>query len=186
MRRTLHELVAWCVTDSSSEYRCNIHLHEYISNAQIDEKISKDYSISNEAEWNIAKEIITYYQKYLTQLYFTNRLTLPKSKYVIPGVHYFMYTLQAYLELHQCDYTFYGHEMHKETISQKNYGSWGGQLFDAIYALSDYSLVFHKLYYISYVFCKHSKIFNPKGEMFNNEKVIEMIIDSKQISLSRC
>lgn len=185
MKETLRALVAWCITENSNEYRCNLHLHEYISNAQYDGKILEDYRITDEAEWNITKEIIIYYQKDMTQMYFTNRLSLPKSKYEIPGEHYFMYSLQSYLGEHQCDYAFCGHDMHKETISRKNYGSWGGQLFDATYALSDFSLVFHKLYYISYMFCKHSQILNPKGELFSNEGDIEDIIDAKQISLSR-
>jgi hypothetical protein len=183
---TLRELVAWCVTKNSNEYRCNLHLHEYVGNAQIKGNISVEYRISGEAEWNIVKEIISFYQIDMTQMYFTNRLSLPSSRYSIPGEHYFMYSLQSYLEEQQCDYTFNGHDMHKETISHKNYGSWGGQLFDATYALSDYSLVLHKLYYISYMFCKRSQVLNSKGDLFVSEGAIEDIIDSKRITLSRC
>lgn len=134
-------------------------------------------------EWETVKIIIANFQKVIVQKYFHNSLNLPKSKY-IDGEIYFMYLLQGYLEENQCNHSFLGYDMHKETISRENYGSWGGQLYDATYALTDFALIYHKLFYIAYMSCKESKAFNSIGNCFNNEAALEEIIDSRRISVS--
>lgn len=183
--KKLKEVVAWCATDNSNTFRCNLHLWEYISKAQIKLNLLQEYRISTDEEWNLAKEIIKGFQKDITQKFFSNQLSIPASKYVISEETYFMYLLQRYLEQHQCDYDFLGYDMHKETISHKSYGSWGGPLYDATYALTDFAVVLQKLYYISYMHCKKSSTINPKGEYWSNERSIEDIIDSRRLSVSR-
>ena len=183
--KKLKEVVAWCATDNSNIFRCNLHLWEYISNAQIELNLLPEYRISTDEEWILAKDIIKGFQKDVTQKYFSNQLSIPTSKYVISEETYFMYLLQTYLKQHQCDYDFLGYDMHKETISHKSYGSWGGPLYDATYALTDFAVVLHKLYYISYMHCKNSSPLNPNGEYWSNEHSIEDIIDSRQLSVSR-
>lgn len=183
--KKLKEVVAWCATDNSNIFRCNLHLWEYISKAQIKLNLLPEYRISTDEEWIFSKDIIKGFQKDVTQKYFSNQLSIPTSKYVISEETYFMYLLQTYLKQHQCDYDFLGYDMHKETISHKSYGSWGGPLYDATYALTDFAVVLHKLYYISYMHCKNSSPLNPNGEYWSNEHSIEDIIDSRQLSVSR-
>lgn len=183
--KKLKAVVAWCVTDNSNTFRCNLHLWEYISNAQIKLKLLQEYRISTEEEWDLVKEIIKGLQKDITQKYLNNQISIPTSKYVIPDETYFMYLLQEYCEKHQCDYTFLGYDMHKETVSYQSYGSWGGQLYDATYGLTDFAVVLHKLYYISYMHCKNSTPLNPNGKYWTNERSIENIIDSRKLSVSR-
>ena len=118
--KKLKDVVAWCVTDNSNTFRCNIHLWEYISNAQIKLKFLQEYRISTDEEWVLAKDIIKAFQKDIAQMFFSNKLSIPTSKYVIPNETYFMYLLQGYCEEHQCDYEFLGYDMHKETLSHKS------------------------------------------------------------------
>lgn len=178
------EVVAWCVNEPN-RYRDYLYLWEYISNAQIKLNLLQEYRISTDEEWDLAKEIIKGFQKDITRKFFSNQLSLPTSKYVISDETYFMYLLQEYLEQHQFDIEFLGYNMYKETISYKSYGSWGGPLYDATYALTDFAVVFQKIYYISYIHCKNSSAINPKGKYlyWANEHSIEDIIDSRRFSV---
>lgn len=183
LQNRIKKLAAWTITENSNTYRCNIHLHEYISNEQ--KNLLEEYRIVDEDDLEMAKEILSSFQKYLNEQLLINSLVMPKTKHVISGEDFFMFHLQFYLEKHQCDDSFIGYDMHEKTISRTNYGSWGGMLYDATYSLTKFAVVFNKLYYISYCYCKNSKSINPDGEYFVNENGIENIIDSKRISISR-
>lgn len=181
----LHNLVVWCIITKMDTYSHSMPLWSYISNAQIKLSIPEKYRISGEVEWKTVKDILSEFQKDLAKEYFFGNLKIPKSKYVIPGEDYFVFALQSFLGEHQCDYEFLGHNMHKERISYEEYGSWGALHFDATYSLTEFAVVYHKLYYIAYCFCKDGKIFNPKGNAFQNSASIKHILDTKQIQISR-
>ena len=185
LERKLKELVAWSVSDDPSECRYNGPLHIYISNAQNKLSLPQEYRICGDDEWDVIKEILKQYQKELTQDYFLGKVHLFVSKYVIYGEVYFMYALERFLDHHQCDYSFLSHKMQQETISYKSYGSWGGPLFDATFSLTDFAVVYHKLYYIAYLFCKNSKVINPKSDSYQGDNSIKEILDTRQIQISR-
>lgn len=147
--------------------------------------VDKKYRITEETERQYIIEIIETYQQDLMRLYFKGYLKLIKSKYSVNGEDYFLIALCSFLKDHQCDDKFLGHNMHKERTSYKEFGSWGGTLFDATYILTDFAIVYHKLYYITYMFCKNSKISNPDGYRYNNDRHIKEILDTKQLKVSR-
>lgn len=182
--RSLRELVAWSVS-TDDHIRCNLSLSNYIVNAQIKLSLPQEHRVLGSVETDYMKEILAEYQRDLSQSYFEGYLKLIKSKYAIPGEHYFMYTLQSYLDDHQCDYEFIGHDMHKKRISYKEYGSCGVTHFDATYSLTDFAIVYHKIYYIAYLFCKNSKVINPNGDTYQNDEFLKEILDTKQIQISR-
>lgn len=182
--KKLKDVVAWCVTTNSNTFRYNFDLWEYLSKAQTQLKLLYEYRISTDEEWTLAKVIIENFQKDITQQYFLNKISIPTSKYVISNEIYFMYLLQEYCKNHQCDYKFLNYNMHEETIARKDYGSWGVQHYDATYRLTEFAVVLHKLYYISYMCCKNSSISNSNAEYWNKEHSIEDIIDSRIISIS--
>lgn len=182
---TLHSLVTWCVINSMDQYSHSLPLWAYINNAQIKFQIPQKYCISGDEEWSAAQEIIEEFRKDLIQSYFQDSLRPIKSKYAIPGEHYFMFALTTFLEEHQCDYEFIKHDMHKEQLEYKRYGNWGGPLYDATYSLTDFAVVYHKLYYIAYLCCKDSKIMNPNRDSYQNEEFLQEILDTKQIQISR-
>lgn len=187
--KKLRDLVSW---SAIGDYCPGLGRHSYVRellievlNAQCNNAIDKKYSITEDSEKKCVIEIIEAYQKDIMRSYFKGQLIVIKSKYAISGADYFMISLCNFLKDHQCDYQFLGHEMHKERIAYKEYGAWGGTLFDATYSLTDFATVYHKLYYITYLFCKNSEIANPSGYAYNNEKYIKEILDTKQIQLSR-
>lgn len=182
-KEELKSLVAWCVVKDRS-FRYNLDLREHVHNAQL-EYVPKSYRISEQDEWSHVQHILRCFVSYLTDSYFSDYLYLPKSKYAISGDDYFMFSLCSFLEAHQCDFELSGQSMHKETISFIDYGTWGGMLYDAKYSLSDFALTYHKLYYISYMYCKSSPVINPKGKGYKREQKISDILDAGQIEISR-
>ena len=181
--RSLRELVAWSVS-TDDHIRCNLSLSNYIVKAQIKLNLPKECCIVGDEEWAIAKEIIDKYKKDLMQSYFKGHAYVIKSKYAIQGETYFMFALYAFLSDHQCDYKFLEHDMHKKRISYKEYGSWGGTLFDATYAQTDFAIVFHKMHYITYMYCRGNDILKTYVPSWNEENLKE-ILDTKQIQISR-
>ncbi len=177
------EMAAWVVTENSSTYRDNKELHEYVAKAQT--HLCEEYRITGENEWRLTKEILSAFRKYLNEKLLSDRLSAPQTKYAVTDEDFFMLNLCAYLEDHQCDYSFLGHDMHEETISRKEYGSYGGRLYDATYSLTQFAVVFHKLYYISYCYCKNSKALSTMDYRFDDEEEIAKIIATKRISVSR-
>ncbi len=186
--RQLKKLVSWIFVNSPlSASGHDFPLEDYIFNAQYKFEIKKEFCISKELELDFVKEILEEFKKDMFQSYFADNLKTVKSKYVISGEHYFMSSLQRFLQKHQCDHHFLNYDMHKETIAYKEYGSWGGKLFDATYALTDFAITYHKMLYIAHTFCKNCK---PLAEsnlslLFDDEKDLEKILNTKQIKISR-
>lgn len=181
----LYNLVSWCVTKDSSLYRCNLPLISYVFNVQKELEIPPQYRLSLGQDKTVTEELLGLFQNELINAYFDGSLKHIKSKYVIPGNHYFMFALNSFLYDHQCDSCINGHDMHKKTLEYNQYGSWGAPLFDACYELSDFGIVYHKLYYITYLFCKNSKVLNSKGEAYLYSERIKKILDTGRIDISR-
>lgn len=177
--RNLHDLVGWSFTGGDGLSLC-----AEITNAQIELSIPQKYCIV-EADIKYVKEILEEYRKDLVHCYFSGKPISVRSKYYISGADYFVFTLHNFLEKHECDYEFIGHDMHDETLEYRRFGYWGGPCCDATYALTDFGIVYHKMYYITYLYCKNSKITNPTGLSFQSEKFIKEILDTRQIKVSR-
>ena len=185
--RKLRKLISWImVSNTQSSDSHEFPLWAYLSNAQLKFKIKSEYCITGERDWEIVRKILKKFQEDTSQSYFQDRLKPIKGKYEIYGEHYFMRLLCSFLLEHQCDSSFFGDNMHQETISYKSYGSWGGQLYDAAYSLTDFAIVYHKMYYITCVFCKNcTPIIESNMKLWLDEKSIEEILDTKQIKISR-
>lgn len=177
--KKLRDLVAWSAASGDG-----IPLWAEVSNSQNKFKLPKEYCLAGDNEWAYVQEIIEEYKKDLMLSYFKGHLKVIKSKYVVSGEAYFMLMLYAFLSDHQCDYKFLGYDMHKERISYKSYGDSFSAGFEATYALTDFAVVFHKMHYITYMYCRGNDIlrnFVPEW----NEKNLKEILDTKQIQLSR-
>lgn len=178
--KMLFHLVAWCA---------NTNLCYYIREEQADKCFPAEYCILGDTEWQFVKEILTEYQRDLTKSFFDCSLSLQviKCKHDIPGdrgEHYFMLSLCSFLGKHQCAFKFCEHDMQGETLEYKRYGDGPFPPYDATYSLTDFSSVYHKLYYIVYSFCQASKFCNPNGEFYRHPESIKKILDTKQIKIS--
>ena len=186
LQQELKNLVVWsaiCDHPFRAVSGHDLPLWSYISNAQIEFQLPQDYRITGDDEWCFAKEILEEYQTNLIRSYLIGNLKLIKSKYAIRGEDYFMLMLYAFLSDHQCDDKFLNHEMHKERVSYKSYGSTFSAGFDATYALTDFAVVLHKMHYITYMYCIENKVLKPFVPEWN-EKNLKKILDTNQIQLS--
>lgn len=182
----LKSLVAWSIIPDHPFLDINGHeipLWSYISNSQIQLNLPQEYRISGDNEWVWAKEIIDEYQNNLVLSYFKGDLTNIRSNGVIKGEAYFMNALQYFLKKHQCDYKFLGYDMHKERVEHKQHGDWGGPCYDATFSLTDFAIVFHKLYYIAYLYCKNNKTLNPVGDAYRNDDFIKRVLDTQKLKV---
>lgn len=182
----MRDLVSWSVS-KGDHIRCNLPLFSYIANAQIHLNIPQEYRISGDEEWGYAKDILLEYQKDLSQLYITGCIStkILEGKYAVMGEDYFMFSLQSFLADHLCDSKFLEYSMRDERLEYKEYGSWGRQLYDATYSLTDFSVVYNKMHYISYLFCKNNESINKNGEYFHNERFIKERLDTGKIQISQ-
>lgn len=185
--RKLRDLVSW---SAIGDYCPALNRHSYVRelliailNAQYNTAINQKHRIT-EDEKKCVIEIIEEYQKDIMRSYFKGQLKIIESKYAISGENYFMLALYSFLSEHQCDYEFLGHDMHKERLEYKRYGDWGGPCYDATYSLTDFAIVFHKMHYITYMYCKNSEILKDKVPSWNENNLKE-ILDSNQIQVSR-
>lgn len=185
--KKLRELVSWSVIGdycpTLGRYSYNSELLFVIVNAQYEYGIKKKYCIAEKTEEEYMREIIEEFQREMARSYFKGEHKTVKSKYVIWGKHYFMYSLQSFLSKHQCDDKFLGYDMREERISCEEYSCDG---YKSTYTLTDFAVVYHKMYYISHVFCKNCKplIESNLALPFDNEKNIAKILNTKQIELS--
>ena len=152
---SLKELVTWSVFESDGA-RWNIPLWAHLKNAQI-HNVSEQYRITGDEEWETVKAIIERYQKELTQSYFDGRLWRPKSKYKIDGKDYYIFMLYVYL----CENANYG----QNTVFNLQNNEIGNR-----------NLVFHKMRYITYMYCKNNLALQKNVPSWN-EGVLKEILD---------
>ena len=175
----LRDLVSWsAIGDYSPALGRNSYVRELlftVLKAQRNEYIDEKYRIDEEEKQYVI-EIIEDYQRDIMRSYFKGHLTMIKSKYVISGEDYFMLMLYSFLSDHQCDYDFLGHGMHKERIHSESYGS--------TYALTDFAVAFHKVYYIAYMYCRRKDTLRKFVPGWNENNIKE-ILDTNQIQLSQ-
>lgn len=183
LQNDLYKHVAWCVSNDSKVFRCGMSLQDYLYNSQNKINLPLQYQIVEKNEWEFVNDILQQFRNELTENYFYGKLKIIHNKYVVPDKLYFMCALNEFLEKHECETTFMTNDMYK-LVTRKNYGTWGGPLYDATYTLTDFAIIYHKLYLISYSYCKKSEILNLENECFNNDDYIRDIIDNKQIKIS--
>lgn len=179
----LKELISWCVTEDSNIHRCNLNLEDYIWNAQIKLNLPQQFLIDvDTVDYEDIKIILKKFQQDTAKKYFndSNSFSLPKSKYKLNSETYFYYLLHSYLDT--CDsHSFIGYEILGAQLSRKEYDGDG---WDATYQLTDFGIVFYKLLYISYKFCKNNNILDSSCSYFFNEKALQDVIISKTIEIS--
>lgn len=160
----LKSCVAWSVCESDG-IRWNIPLWAHLKNAQAKSNIAETYKIIGDEEWAAAKEIIAKYQTELTRSYFDGRLwTLPcldtlQSIYEITGKDYFLYMLYVYL----CENENYGQHHVFRLLSNE---------------IDNKHIVFHKMHYITYMYCKLHPSLQKNIPAWNESRLKEILEDS--------
>lgn len=182
----LSRQVYW-VCSKSDCIRYNLPLKIHFRNAQTKSSVQEQYKIQSEEEWYTVERILEEYQRDLMYAFFEKRTYPIKEKLTSnenQDISYFMFSLYVFLCNHKADHEFIGEKMHTKTISYERYGTWGMPLFSAVYEISDFAFVFHKMQYISYMFAKNNDLLRNLVPAWNEENLKE-VLDKKQIWISR-
>ena len=200
MKDHLFEKVAWCVVDDS-KVRSNLSLLDWLRNVQFYAKrkeanyffphgdklflIEEKYWL-RETEFDCAKQILKAYQKDLIQKYFTNHLIEYSFTRKLTEAEYFLCTLNEFLEDHECEKTFDGNQMYN-TKKYKDLGCWGTPLFEATYELTDFAVVYHKMYFIAQTYCLtlRKNPLDTDTTSYQNAEATRKVLDTREIEVSR-
>lgn len=184
-QKELFNLVAWSVI---GDYDPVLSRYSYINDlifsirrAQSGDSIPAQYKIVEDEDFKLVREIVEEYQDYITKLYFRDKLNLFKSKYVVSETDYFMTMFHDFLSENSAKSEFLGHDMYSERIDFKSYEGAG---YSAKYAMSDFGILFYKLYYITYMYCKESLVLQNRVAGWA-EKNIKDVLDTKEIDILR-
>ena len=146
--------------------------------------IDKRFLIEGEEE-AIAEKILSIFQEDLSHQFYANQLSTKFDQRLTEG-EYFILSLLRFLEAHLCDTSISGNDMHSSTFHFKNHGSWGGILYDATYALSDFAIVYLKmLYYVQEYHLAMQKDLPQEGTIYHNAiDATRESIEKRQLKVS--
>ncbi len=184
-QKRLMGIVSWSIIgDYDPALGCNSYVDAQvglIQRTQCECSIGEKYRISND-DIVFAREIIEEYQKHINRLYFRGLLKLPKTKYHITKENYFMLFFNDFLLAHSTKREFAGHRMHSEIIDYESFGTIGEGT--ARYTMSDFGMLYYKLYYISAVCCnKFASVHNMVSKC--DKDSIKNVLDTNQIEIIR-
>jgi len=190
--KKVREFVSWAVI---GDYCPALGVNSYVRtllNSVLREQAkyidSEKYMITGSEEEANAFEIIEEFQKSVSRNYFSERIKPPRGKFrKMTKTDFFFFHLNDFLAEHECDSEFFGHDMRGERISYSPRGTtiWSGS--DSTYVLTEFAIVYHKMYYIAYLYCKNSTITNPGTSKHYKEWVEESLkktLDTNQIEIS--
>lgn len=168
--KKLCDFVSWTLSEKKRDYK----LINYVLSEQCNLGIHDKYKISEEMEREYVNKILAEYQKDLAKSFFDGKLAAIKSKYVVREEKYFLFTLQSFLEDHQCDSKFICYDMYKNMDSDSN------SHYKEV-EISEFSIVYHKLYLISYLSSTRCIEFNPQKKPAYREASIRKVLDTKKM-----
>lgn len=164
----LKDHVGWSVCGDNS-FGSNTPLWEYLRAAQLKCCIQDKYQITCDEEWNEVKEIIAKYQNELVNSYFEDRLWAMNSVYGILGRDYFIYMLYVFLS------------------ENENSAYWQNSVFsfrNLRNRVERRNIVFHKMHYVTYMYCKKSLALQKNVPEWNESRLKEILDDELSQYLS--
>lgn len=183
-QKKLFELVSWSVIGDYNPFHGSYSyinaLIFQIRKAQQNDIIDEKYKIVTDDDFKIVREIVEEYQKNIARLYFCDTLGFPKSKYVISETDYFMAAFRDFLSEHSAKSEFMGHDMYSE---RKDYEIYEGGGYRATYAMSDFGVLYYKLYYMTQMYCKKSVVYQNKVADWAEENIKDAL-DKNEIEIS--
>lgn len=156
--KDIQEAVAWCVSKRDHTIKTRLRIRDCFEREQIEKNIQADLQIVEEKEWDYARDIIHEFQSDLIDDFFDGTLKEIRKahsnrfqnymylSYHTECIDYFMFYLSTFLQHHENDLDFRGNSMYeKSTYKDKRFGTE--------YILTEYAIVYHKMYYIAYNHC---------------------------------
>lgn len=177
---TLKKQVAWTTTTSNSwDSPRALELWQYVYNIQNRYVSDNKYRISSKEEWEMAKNIIEKCRAELSADFSQNRVHSTQSTAALTPEEYFVFSLSYFLSQHKTKTSLDGKILYNE-IDRKNFKDGG---VDISYDITNFGIVFHKLRYITSLYClDHPRIKAMIGYM--DPESSKKTIDSKTYKIS--
>lgn len=155
-------LIGWWLLSSGAD------MLDYIQNRCVSKYIGTGYLIQQESDKKIAFEIIEAFQKDTKYLYLEcNRFAnskLARKTYS----DFFMYYFEKYLDEHN-DYYFKENRMYVEETKENSCAKC---------SITEYGMVYNKLFYMARLFCERSSKLNKNNDYWSEE--IKKKLDTKE------
>ena len=148
--QSLKEQVAWTTTTSRAwDSPRALELWQYIHNIQNHYHVDTKYRISSNQEWELAKAIIEKCRSDLANDFSQNRVQSTKYTSSLTPEEYFVFSLSYFLSENKTKKELLGQKMYIE-VDRVSYSAWS---YDATYSITEFGMVFHKLRYITTLYC---------------------------------
>lgn len=153
--RSIFSSISHCYRDNLKDYFIyDLHdIDEAINDLyDVDEAINPKYRVIRD-DFEIMNEILAEYKKYLLEMFFGEKFKNKKNTKKLFNLNpkeFFFCTFYDYLKQND-DLEFNGKKLYEidSTYKLNNY-------FYSTYKLTDYGVVFNKLYYFAAFFCTHT------------------------------
>lgn len=141
---------------------------------QAQSAIPAQYQITD-SESHYVNLILSEFENSLVQKHSACEITLPKTRYSIPTIDFFMNQLYLFCKEYQYDEEVAGEVMRDTVLYRHGYNT--------TYSLTDFGVAFHKVYYISVNYVANSRIYNPNGNGLHYPDIYTAPIDSRSLEL---
>ena len=124
-------------------------------------------------------EILNLYRKDLNAKFLNN--TLLHTRYItkMNDTEYFFFTFYNFFYNHSCDTDLGKNEI--LTLKHKENGAHGR--YDAEYTLTDFGVIFYKLYHLALSYCETNSHINQNN--FRGSDGIKSILDTQKVTISK-
>ena len=155
---------------------------DVINEAQHQLNIAFKYQIGT-ADMEYAKLIIELYRKELNKKFLNNTLRLDRYITKMTDTEYFFLTFHSFLRKHDCDTSLSGKDL--LNLKQKeSLGMWGAQRYRAEYTLTEFGVVFYKLYYVTLLYCETNPSINNENK-FRGSDNVKRTLNTQEIIIER-
>ena len=155
---------------------------DVLNEAQHQLNITFEYQFGT-ADMECVKLVIELYRKELNKNFLDNILRHDRYITKMTDTEYFFLTFHSFLRKHDCDTSLGGKDL--LNLKQKeNLGMWGAQRHRAEYSLTEFGVVFQKLYYITLLYCETNPSINNENQFCGSDRV-KRTLDTQEVTITR-
>ena len=155
---------------------------DVINEAQHQLSIAFKYQIGT-ADMEYAKLIIELYRKELNKKFLNNALRHDRYITKMTDTEYFLFTFYSFFHHHACDTSLSGKEL-LHLKRKEDLGMWGTQRYRAEYTLTEFGVVFYKLYYVTLLYCETNPSINNENQFCGSDRV-KRTLDTQEVTITR-
>jgi len=170
INKKVRDRIGWWLTEKPH------NILDYLQNKCLKGTIDAQYMITEQSEQEIAHEIIKLYQEETKDIYIKEHYAVNRRFAKMDYSEYFAYFFERYLGKHDKPF-FNGNRMYIEI--SREYFDDNHTSYDTKYKLTDYGVVYYKMYYMSRLFCEKSVYINERCDY--HSAGLKEVIDTREV-----